>query len=105
MHGRSSVAANGSRSWPRERGKAVDAGPRRKHFLRPVRGLDFPAFTRLIFRSRAGKNPMPDEEVSYVIVTPYSMGKSPTGGIIAGVILAAGVGLVTLRMFGASGGL
>ena len=36
-------------------GKTVDAGRRRKHFPRPVRGLDFPAFTRLICRSRLGK--------------------------------------------------
>src|SRR5947208_2229471 len=45
---RSGAGANGSRSWCSGWGKGVDAEPPRKHFLRPVRGLDFPASTRLI---------------------------------------------------------
>jgi nucleoside diphosphate kinase len=42
---------------------------------------------------------MPNEELSYVIVTPYSMRKSRTGGIIARLISRTGLDLVTARMF------
>ena len=42
---------------------------------------------------------MPNEELSYVIVTPYSMRKSRTGGIIARLISRTGLDLVTSRMF------
>src|SRR3954464_13056396 len=42
---------------------------------------------------------MPKEELSYVIVTPYSMRKSRTGGIIARLISRTGLDLVTSRMF------
>src|SRR5438094_865313 len=39
------------------------------------------------------------EELSYVIVTPYSMRKSRTGGIIARLISRTGLDLVRARMF------
>ncbi|MEA3188392.1 MAG: hypothetical protein QOD99_2222 [Chthoniobacter sp.] len=39
------------------------------------------------------------EELSYVIVTPYSMRKSRTGGIIARLISRTGMDLVRARMF------
>jgi nucleoside diphosphate kinase len=42
---------------------------------------------------------MPNEELSYVIVTPYSMRKSRTGGIIARLISRTGLDLVSSRMF------
>src|SRR4051812_44810838 len=45
---------------------------------------------------------MPNEQLSYVIVTPYSMRKSRTGGIIARLISRTGLDLVTARMFAPS---
>ena len=45
---------------------------------------------------------MPNEELSYVIVTLYSMRKSRTGGIIARLISRTGLDLVTARMFAPS---
>ena len=45
---------------------------------------------------------MPAEELSYVIVTPYSMRKSRTGGIVARLISRTGLDLVTARMFAPS---
>src|SRR5256714_13177772 len=45
---------------------------------------------------------MPNEELSYVIVTPYSMRKSRTGSIIARLISRTGLDLVTSRMFAPS---
>src|SRR6476661_1687980 len=45
---------------------------------------------------------MPNEELSYVIVTPYSMRKSRTGGIVARLISRTGLDLVTARMFSPS---
>src|SRR6476646_5740679 len=45
---------------------------------------------------------MPNEELSYVIVTPYSMRKSRTGGIIARLISRTGLDLVGARMFAPS---
>ena len=45
---------------------------------------------------------MPNEELSYVIVTPYSMRKSRTGGIIARLISRTGLEIVTARMFAPS---
>lgn len=45
---------------------------------------------------------MPNEQLSYVIVTPYSMRKSRTGGIIARLISRTGLDLVTSRMFAPS---
>lgn len=42
---------------------------------------------------------MPAEELSYAIVTPYSMRKSRTGGIIARLISRTGLDLVGARMF------
>jgi len=45
---------------------------------------------------------MQTEELSYAIVTPYSMRKSRTGGIIARLISRTGLGLVGARMFAPS---
>ena len=45
---------------------------------------------------------MAAEELSYVIVTPYSMRKSRTGGILARLISRTGLDLVTARMFAPS---
>lgn len=45
---------------------------------------------------------MAAEELSYVIVTPYSMRKSRTGGIVARLISRTGLDLVTARMFAPS---
>ncbi len=45
---------------------------------------------------------MPNEQLSYVIITPYSMRKSRTGGIIARLISRTGLELVTSRMFAPS---
>src|SRR2546428_1304390 len=42
---------------------------------------------------------MQTEELSYAIVTPYSMRKSRTGGIIARLISRTGLDLVGARMF------
>ena len=42
---------------------------------------------------------MQSEELSYAIVTPYSMRKSRTGGIIARLISRTGLDLVSARMF------
>jgi nucleoside diphosphate kinase len=42
------------------------------------------------------------EELSYVIVTPYSIRKSRTGGILARLISRTGLDLVAARMFGPS---
>jgi nucleoside diphosphate kinase len=46
---------------------------------------------------------MPAEELSYVIVTPYSMRKSRTGGIVSRLISRTGLDLVGGRMFAPSG--
>lgn len=45
---------------------------------------------------------MPAEELSYVIVTPYSMRKSRTGAIISRLISRTGLDLVAGRMFAPS---
>jgi nucleoside diphosphate kinase len=45
---------------------------------------------------------MPAEELSYVILTPYSMRKSRTGGIISRLISRTGLDLVSARMFAPS---
>src|SRR6202008_3087810 len=45
---------------------------------------------------------MQTEELSYAIVTPYSMRKSRTGGIIARLISRTGLDLVAARMFAPS---
>src|SRR6476646_10539939 len=45
---------------------------------------------------------MPKEELSYVIVTPYSMRKSRTGGIVGRLISRTGLDLVGGRMFAPS---
>ena len=39
------------------------------------------------------------EELSYVLVTPYSIRKSRTGGIVARLISRTGLDLVAARMF------
>src|ERR1700720_603010 len=46
--------------------------------------------------------PMQTEEFSYAIVTPYSMRKSRTGGIVARLISRTGLDLVGSRMFAPS---
>ena len=43
------------------------------------------------------------EELSYVLVTPYSIRKSRTGGILARLISRTGLDLVAARMFAPSG--
>ncbi len=45
---------------------------------------------------------MQAEELSYVILTPYSMRKSRTGGIISRLIARTGLDLVSARMFAPS---
>src|ERR1700682_2768305 len=45
---------------------------------------------------------MQPEELSYAIVTPYSMRKSRTGGIISRLISRTGLDLVGARMFAPS---
>src|SRR2546426_11079189 len=45
---------------------------------------------------------MQAEELSYVIVTPYSMRKSRTGGIVARLISRTGLDLVCARIFAPS---
>src|SRR4051812_21819535 len=45
---------------------------------------------------------MPTEALSYVLVTPYSIRKSRTGGIIARLISRTGLDLVAARMFAPS---
>src|ERR1700683_2085706 len=42
------------------------------------------------------------EELSYVLVTPYSIRKSRTGGIVARLISRTGLDLVGARMFAPS---
>src|ERR671924_140987 len=42
---------------------------------------------------------MQTEELAYAILTPYSMRKSRTGGIIARLISRTGLDLVAARMF------
>src|ERR1700744_396473 len=42
------------------------------------------------------------EELSYVLVTPYSIRKSRTGGIVARLISRTGLDLVAARMFAPS---
>src|SRR5438552_7650779 len=45
---------------------------------------------------------MQTEELSYAIITPYTMRKSRTGGIIARLISRTGLDLVAARMFAPS---
>ncbi|MGH8099906.1 MAG: nucleoside-diphosphate kinase, partial [Chthoniobacterales bacterium] len=45
---------------------------------------------------------MQDDELSYAIITPYSMRKSRTGGIIARLISRTGLDLVAARIFAPS---
>src|SRR3712207_4089506 len=45
---------------------------------------------------------MQAEELAYVILTPYSMRKSRTGGIISRLISRTGLDLVAARMFAPS---
>ncbi len=45
---------------------------------------------------------MQTEELSYATITPYSMRKSRTGGIIARLISRTGLDLVAARMFAPS---
>jgi nucleoside diphosphate kinase len=59
-------------------------------------GFGFSAHTR--FNKSRGAI-MQTEQLSYVIVTPHSMRKSRTGGIIARLISRTGLDLVAARMF------
>ena len=45
---------------------------------------------------------MQTDELSYALITPYSMRKSRTGGIIARLISRTGLDLVAARMFAPS---
>jgi nucleoside diphosphate kinase len=45
------------------------------------------------------------EELSYVIITPYSLYKSRTGGILSRLLTRTGLDLVSARMFAPSAGL
>ncbi len=42
------------------------------------------------------------EQLAYVIITPYSLYKSRTGGILSRLVTRTGLGLVAARMFGPS---
>ena len=42
------------------------------------------------------------QQLAYVIVTPYTLAKSRTGGILARLISRTGLELLAARMFGAS---
>ena len=42
------------------------------------------------------------EELAYVLITPYTIGKSRTGGVIGRIIGRTGLDLVAARMFGPS---
>src|SRR5512139_1911254 len=42
------------------------------------------------------------EQLAYVIITPYSLHKSRTGGILSRLITRTGLELVAARMFGPS---
>jgi nucleoside diphosphate kinase len=64
----------------------------------PPKRLGFSAHTR--FNSRGAI--MQTDQLSYAIVTPYSMRKSRTGGIIARLISRTGLDLVAARMFAPS---
>src|SRR5712692_2217126 len=57
--------------------------------------------TRGLILSR-GQTYMQTEELSYATITPYSMRKSRTGGIIARLISRTGLDLVAARMFAPS---
>src|SRR5207237_1256678 len=52
--------------------------------------------------ARAAWRIMQAEELSYAIVTPYSMRKSRTGGIVSRLISRTGLDLVAGRMFAPS---
>jgi len=54
------------------------------------------------FNHKPLEQPMQAEELSYAIVTPYSMRKSRTGGIVARLISRTGLDLVGARMFAPS---
>ena len=45
---------------------------------------------------------MPEDELAYAVITPYSMRKSRTGGIIARLISRTGLDLVAARIFAPS---
>src|SRR5580765_879132 len=51
---------------------------------------------------RRYSKPMQSEELAYAIVTPYSMRKSRTGGIVGRLISRTGLDLVGGRMFAPS---
>ena len=43
------------------------------------------------------------QQLAYVIITPYSLFKSRTGGILSRLITRTGLELVAARMFGPTG--
>src|SRR5215212_3923109 len=59
-------------------------------------GFGFSAHTRF---NKSRVSHMQTEQLSYAIVTPYSMRKSRTGSIIARLISRTGLDLVAARMF------
>src|ERR1700690_2225622 len=48
---------------------------------------------------------MPQSQLAYVIITPYSLFKSRTGGILSRLISRTGLDLAAMRMFAPSAGL
>src|SRR2546421_1049092 len=94
------VAENGLRFWQSEPEKELTRGREESTFPDPRAAPT--SCSDAVDHSRSGKNRMPAEELSYVIVTPYSMRKSRTGGSIARLISRTGLNLVTSRMFAPS---
>lgn len=70
-------------------------------YVLPAWRLRFLCITRGLIISREPKS-MQTEELSYVIVTSYSMRKSRTGGIVGRLISRTGLDLVGGRMFAPS---
>ena len=56
-----------------------------------------------IRQNRSKVDPVMPEELAYVIITPYSLGKSRTGGILSRLIARTGLELAAARMFAPSG--
>src|SRR5437667_5782735 len=65
-------------------------------------GCDFGGTIATVVDRRYSGNPMQNDELSYAIITPYSMRKSRTGGIIARLISRTGLDLVAARIFAPS---
>src|SRR6478672_5564143 len=77
-----------------------------RHSGKPGQALcDRRPSSRQIFAAvidRRYSKPMQTEELSYAIITPYSMRKSRTGGIVGRLISRTGLDLVGGRMFAPS---